>query len=200
MKFLFPVALAAGWITMVAFTMSDFANFYAAVHAHDLPVIQATETIIVTGTVASMTKTRAIEALGARVWRIPLVRARLPWLPVLRKLTAMEIVSIMIEGGAEIAGSALKEKIVDKIIFFYAPKILGGDGRSMIGALDIPRCRLESLQRRLPTSYKHASVLVKNQRKFYLLHHHNALHLLFSFLLSAYTCCQLQFANLGRNP
>ena len=49
MKFLFPVVLAAGWITMVAFTMSDFANFYAAVHAHDLPVIQATETIIVTG-------------------------------------------------------------------------------------------------------------------------------------------------------
>jgi hypothetical protein len=49
MKVLFPIALAAGWITMVVFTMSDFASFYAAVHAHDLPVIQATETIIVTG-------------------------------------------------------------------------------------------------------------------------------------------------------
>ncbi len=107
------------------------------------------KTIIVTGTVASMTKTRAIEALGARVWRIPLVRARLPWLPVLRKLTAMEIVSIMIEGGAEIAGSALKEKIVDKIIFFYAPKILGGDGRSMIDALEIRRMKRAMLVKKL---------------------------------------------------
>jgi diaminohydroxyphosphoribosylaminopyrimidine deaminase / 5-amino-6-(5-phosphoribosylamino)uracil reductase len=107
------------------------------------------KTIVVTGTSASMTKLRAIEALGARVWRIPLVRARLPWLPVLRKLTAMEIVSIMIEGGAEIAASALKEKIVDKIIFFYAPKILGGDGRSMIGALDIRRMKRAMLVKKL---------------------------------------------------
>jgi riboflavin biosynthesis pyrimidine reductase len=28
---------------------------------------------------------------------------------------------------------------VDKILFFYAPKILGGDGRAMIDALNIRR-------------------------------------------------------------
>lgn len=42
------------------------------------------------------------------------------------ELGKMGITSLMIEGGAEIAGSALDEGIVDKIIFFIAPKIVGG--------------------------------------------------------------------------
>jgi diaminohydroxyphosphoribosylaminopyrimidine deaminase / 5-amino-6-(5-phosphoribosylamino)uracil reductase len=99
------------------------------------------KTIIATGSGAPAAKTRAIEALGARVWRMPLSGRRVSWRPLLRKLAASEIVSVMIEGGAEVAASALKEKIVDKIIIFYAPKILGGDGRAMIGALNIQRVR-----------------------------------------------------------
>jgi diaminohydroxyphosphoribosylaminopyrimidine deaminase/5-amino-6-(5-phosphoribosylamino)uracil reductase len=42
------------------------------------------------------------------------------------ELGKMGVTSLMIEGGAEIAGSALDEGIVDKIIFFIAPKIVGG--------------------------------------------------------------------------
>lgn len=45
---------------------------------------------------------------------------------MLVELGKMGITSLMIEGGAEIAGSALDEGIVDKIIFFIAPKIVGG--------------------------------------------------------------------------
>jgi diaminohydroxyphosphoribosylaminopyrimidine deaminase/5-amino-6-(5-phosphoribosylamino)uracil reductase len=97
------------------------------------------KTIIATGRGAAPTKARAIEALGARVWRMPLSRRRVSWPPLLRKLGAMGIVSLMIEGGAEVAASALKEKIVDKIIIFCAPKILGGDGRPMIGALNVQK-------------------------------------------------------------
>jgi len=48
---------------------------------------------------------------------------------------------VMIEGGATTAASALKEKVVDKIVFYYAPKILGGDGRAMIDALGIRRVK-----------------------------------------------------------
>ena len=60
---------------------------------------------------------------------------------------ASGIVSVMIEGGAAVAASALKEKIVDKICFFYAPKILGGDGRPMIDGLGIqPRATSPSVK------------------------------------------------------
>ena len=37
------------------------------------------------------------------------------------------ITSLLIEGGARVIASALAAEIVDKIIFFFAPKILGGD-------------------------------------------------------------------------
>lgn len=45
---------------------------------------------------------------------------------LMKKLGKMEITSVMIEGGASVAAAALSEKIVDKVLFFIAPKIIGG--------------------------------------------------------------------------
>ncbi len=45
---------------------------------------------------------------------------------LMRALGKLEITSILLEGGTRLITSALKEDIVDKIFFFYAPKILGG--------------------------------------------------------------------------
>ena len=42
-------------------------------------------------------------------------------------LGTLEITSLLIEGGSRVNASALSAGIVDKVIFFYAPKILGGD-------------------------------------------------------------------------
>ncbi|MEC7641600.1 MAG: bifunctional diaminohydroxyphosphoribosylaminopyrimidine deaminase/5-amino-6-(5-phosphoribosylamino)uracil reductase RibD [Nitrospinota bacterium] len=48
----------------------------------------------------------------------------------LRKLVhllgAKGITSVLIEGGGQVHASALKEKIVDKVIFFFAPTLIGG--------------------------------------------------------------------------
>jgi diaminohydroxyphosphoribosylaminopyrimidine deaminase / 5-amino-6-(5-phosphoribosylamino)uracil reductase len=99
------------------------------------------KTIIVSTAGAPAAKARAIEALGSRVWRFPAGRGGVSWFPVLRKLAAMGVVNVLIEGGAKVAASALQEKVVDKVIFFYAPKIIGGDGVAMIGDLGIRRVR-----------------------------------------------------------
>jgi diaminohydroxyphosphoribosylaminopyrimidine deaminase/5-amino-6-(5-phosphoribosylamino)uracil reductase len=103
--------------------------------------VDPAKTIIVTGTAVARAKLRSLEALGAQVWSMPLRHREVAWLPLLRKLAALGIVSVMIEGGAAVAASALKAKIVDKIIFFYAPKFIGGDGRAMIAPLNIRRVR-----------------------------------------------------------
>jgi len=95
------------------------------------------KTIIATTAQAPAAKVRAIEALGAQVWRLPARGQQVAWQPLLKKLAAQGIVSVLIEGGAAVAASALKQKIVDKVAFFYAPKIIGGDGRVMIDGLAI---------------------------------------------------------------
>ena len=95
--------------------------------------------IIVTSDRSSQQKTHAIESLGSRVWRVKLRHGRIPWRATLRRLAAEGVLSVMIESGATTAAWALQERAVDKILFFYAPKILGGDGRVMIDALGVER-------------------------------------------------------------
>jgi len=52
-----------------------------------------------------------------------------PNLPaVLRHLGSMEIISLMVEGGAMVNWAALSSGIVDKVFLYYAPKILAGTG------------------------------------------------------------------------
>jgi diaminohydroxyphosphoribosylaminopyrimidine deaminase/5-amino-6-(5-phosphoribosylamino)uracil reductase len=97
--------------------------------------------IIITSKRSSHKKFRVLESLGARVWRIRVRHGRLPWITILKQLAANGVLSVMIEGGARTAAWALQEKAVDKILFFYAPMILGGDGRVMIDALGVKRIR-----------------------------------------------------------
>jgi diaminohydroxyphosphoribosylaminopyrimidine deaminase/5-amino-6-(5-phosphoribosylamino)uracil reductase len=44
----------------------------------------------------------------------------------------MSVTSLLVEGGASLVGSLIREKLVDKFYIFKAPKILGGgDGVPM---------------------------------------------------------------------
>ncbi len=45
---------------------------------------------------------------------------------LMKELGRLNIASLMIEGGSSINASALSSKIVDKIMFFISPKIIGG--------------------------------------------------------------------------
>lgn len=47
---------------------------------------------------------------------------------LMSQLAELGHTSTLIEGGSEVAAQALQEKIVDKVMFFYAPKIIGGRG------------------------------------------------------------------------
>jgi diaminohydroxyphosphoribosylaminopyrimidine deaminase/5-amino-6-(5-phosphoribosylamino)uracil reductase len=46
---------------------------------------------------------------------------------LMKKLAQMEITNILVEGGAEVNASALKEGVVDRVMFFIAPKIIGNN-------------------------------------------------------------------------
>ncbi len=93
--------------------------------------------IIYTTGRAGAKKIEAARALGATVVVMPKTKDGLSVKRVMRDLAKRGITSVMIEGGAGLAASALKASIVDKLSLFIAPKIIGGDGLPMIGALNI---------------------------------------------------------------
>ncbi|GBD38804.1 Riboflavin biosynthesis protein RibD [bacterium HR37] len=96
--------------------------------------------IIATTSLASLEKLRRLEDMGVRVIVTDKDESgRVDLVDLVKKLGEMEITSVMIEGGSEVAATSLKKGVVDKVVFFYAPKIIGADGVSMIGKLNISR-------------------------------------------------------------
>lgn len=84
------------------------------------------KTIIVTGRKGSKAKQKALEERGVRVLREKSDQGGIDMLSLIKKLGGMSLTSLLIEGGPKINASALASKIVNKVIFFLAPKIIGG--------------------------------------------------------------------------
>jgi len=81
---------------------------------------------VITTSAASDERRRALEYRGVRVLVFdgPGGRADLTKLPAF--LAGEQYRSLMIESGSKLNWAALESRIVDKIFFYYAPKILGG--------------------------------------------------------------------------
>ena len=85
------------------------------------------DTILVAGRAAGPDRKTAFENQGIRVLESELKDGLIDLHALMQQLGAMEITSLLIEGGSRVLSSAFGAGIVDKIFFFYAPKILGGD-------------------------------------------------------------------------
>jgi diaminohydroxyphosphoribosylaminopyrimidine deaminase/5-amino-6-(5-phosphoribosylamino)uracil reductase len=71
----------------------------------------------------------ALEARGVRVLPVPARgRVRPDLSRVLRELRQLGIWSLMVEGGSEVLGGLLRDRLFDQIALFRAPLILGGRG------------------------------------------------------------------------
>ena len=84
------------------------------------------KTIIATTKQASKNKISRIEKLGCMVLIVKNKNSRVDLQSLMQKLGKLEITSVMIEGGSSISASALQSRIVHKVMFFTAPKIIGG--------------------------------------------------------------------------
>ena len=89
------------------------------------------DTWVVCGPGADTSKKEALRALGAHVLEVPSKAGWIDLPATLDCLAERGVTSLFIEGGAQLAASAIRDNIVDKVLFFYAPKILGGDGIPM---------------------------------------------------------------------
>lgn len=86
--------------------------------------------VLVFCTSANEQKQAELKRLGVRIEKIPAFESegRPDLSAILRRLGQLEILSVMIEGGATVNWAALAAGVVDKVFLFYAPKILGGTG------------------------------------------------------------------------
>ncbi len=73
-------------------------------------------------------KARALIRAGVEVVPRPRAPGHADLRAVIRELGRRQILSVLLEAGAELNGAALQAGIVDKMILFYAPKIMGTGG------------------------------------------------------------------------
>lgn len=66
-------------------------------------------------------------------------KKRIPIEKLLKFLGKRGIQNVFVEGGSEVNGSFFDEKMIDKVIFYIAPKLIGGAGLSIIGGKGIKK-------------------------------------------------------------
>jgi diaminohydroxyphosphoribosylaminopyrimidine deaminase/5-amino-6-(5-phosphoribosylamino)uracil reductase len=85
------------------------------------------DTIIATGAPASKDRKATLGKKGVRILEVSVKDGLIDLDVLIERLGGLGITSLLIEGGSRVIASALAFRIVDKVIFFFAPRILGGD-------------------------------------------------------------------------
>jgi diaminohydroxyphosphoribosylaminopyrimidine deaminase/5-amino-6-(5-phosphoribosylamino)uracil reductase len=89
---------------------------------------------------AAAGRVAALERTGVRVLLLRGRGGRVPFADVVRALgSEIGLTTLLVEGGAEVAAEALRARVVDRLVLFIAPTLMGGDGLAAIGSLGIRR-------------------------------------------------------------
>ncbi|MGZ3459279.1 MAG: bifunctional diaminohydroxyphosphoribosylaminopyrimidine deaminase/5-amino-6-(5-phosphoribosylamino)uracil reductase RibD, partial [Archangium sp.] len=82
-------------------------------------------------------KAKRLLAAGAEVWRMPEKAGRVDLEALLRRIAKEGLNHVLVEGGAEVYGSLLREALADELLLFIAPKLIGSEGLSWSGSLGV---------------------------------------------------------------
>ncbi len=111
---------------------------------------------------APLAKIEALKSAGADVLIIEEKEGRVCLSALMQALGRREITSVLIEGGGEINAAALQAGIVDKLMFFVAPKLIGGkNAPGPIGGVGIVRLAEAFELRDVKTSHIGADFLIE---------------------------------------
>jgi riboflavin-specific deaminase-like protein len=98
------------------------------------------QTIVATNHLASEERAASIRARGARVLRVKDADGQVDLRDLLARLRGEGIQTVLIEGGRGIITTALRERLVDRLIVCIAPKVIG-EGIAAVGDLQVDRLR-----------------------------------------------------------
>jgi diaminohydroxyphosphoribosylaminopyrimidine deaminase/5-amino-6-(5-phosphoribosylamino)uracil reductase len=98
------------------------------------------DVLVVTTSAAPAERRRALEGRGVRVLTLDGPGGRTDLRRLVEHLAREKYLSLMIEAGSKVNWAALEADIVDRIFFYYAPKILGGlESLPVVGGVGRPR-------------------------------------------------------------
>ena len=99
----------------------------------------AAQTILATTQRCPKHRRTGYAAKGATVWVLPAAGGRgVSLAALMRSLHALGVLHVLCEGGSELAASLLKAKLVDEMLLFVAPVVMGGTGLGAIGGKGWP--------------------------------------------------------------
>lgn len=108
-------------------------------------------TTITTTEGAASSRAKRLERAGAEVWRMPADHAsgRVSLEHLLDALARAEVTSVLVEGGPALSGALLERDLVDDVLLYIAPLIIGGQdslswagGHGVAELANAPRFRL----------------------------------------------------------
>jgi diaminohydroxyphosphoribosylaminopyrimidine deaminase/5-amino-6-(5-phosphoribosylamino)uracil reductase len=70
-------------------------------------------------------------------WQAPFNGNKLDLEKVIAKLGEMQLNNIWVEAGAKLAGALLQNKLIDELILYQAPKLIGGTGQNLFDTMTI---------------------------------------------------------------
>lgn len=95
-------------------------------------------TLVATSERAPVEKQRQLENQGVEILRLPsYADGRVNIEALFAALGARGVADLLVEGGATLSATLLQRRLVDKIVVFVAPKIIGGDGINVVAALGV---------------------------------------------------------------
>ncbi|KAF0118734.1 MAG: diaminohydroxyphosphoribosylaminopyrimidine deaminase [Rhodospirillaceae bacterium] len=104
------------------------------------------------GAAAHGPEAAALVTRGVEILPLPADHDGRPPLPaLLAALAARGLTRLLVEGGGQLAAALLRHGLVDRLVWFQAPKIIGGDGVPAVAALGLDRLADGPLFRRTET-------------------------------------------------
>jgi diaminohydroxyphosphoribosylaminopyrimidine deaminase/5-amino-6-(5-phosphoribosylamino)uracil reductase len=94
-------------------------------------------TVVVTLQSPEARTAQRLIARGVEVWNVGSRRARVDLEGLLRRLAKEGLIHLLVEGGSEVNTSFLQQRLVDELVLFLAPKLIGADGLSWVGPLGV---------------------------------------------------------------
>lgn len=77
---------------------------------------------------ADKLRIKAMESAGVKLIELPASTAGIDFAAGCQALAKHGLTSVLVEGGGTIAAGLLREKLVDRLVWFHAPCVIGADG------------------------------------------------------------------------